>query len=259
MKIYLGSLRVHALAAAIVAASGLALATPIIGVGNAQKQSWQQGINNGSVVPTTKPLTTPAQKFLQQQVNNQNLAGFQQLVPVLKPVTITLRNGQKRTVLVNSWVPAKPSTLNVTGTSYMYHADPNLTNFEISDDAFSPRGISDLGVELIDTNGNAAGWFTSAPELRRPDDYTLNVEEDKSQGQFNFFSEDPGFSLTDVIEVRLEQASVTGAAFPPDPDGSTDAWDAYDSLDAVPEPAPVAAVGLGVLGLVLGSRSRRAR
>lgn len=255
MRNHLDSLRGVLATTVFFAGSCMALSTPIIAVGNAQPTTWQQGINNGNVGPTTGPMTGPAMRFYAQVVTARGLAGYQQVVPVTRAITIG-RGRNARSVLNTTWQPVNtPLVMSIAGASYLYRTDPNLTNFVIDADTFSPMGIQDAGIELIDTNGLAAGWFTTTPEIDRRDDYDLVLDDQAPQGQFSYFSEDPGFSLTDVMEVRFEQSSIYGLPFQePDPAGGIADWDGYSDWEAVPEPGVLPALGVGLLGLFAAKR-----
>ena len=71
------------------------------------------------------------------------------------------------------------------------------------------------------------------------------------------FSETPGFDITNVTTIRLDEAGMF-VTFPAQP-GSSTLWDwnAWDSLLIVPEPSSFSLVGFGFVALAAYGRHRR--
>jgi hypothetical protein len=159
---------------------------------------------------------------------------------------------------------ASSDVLTIAAWQYDYGIDPDLTGTVIDFTIYPPPGVWDVSLELIDASGNSRGWFQSMQAHSwtagsiRPDVAGL-------QAPFNFFFESPGFDITQVVAIRLDEAGVGGPVFtiPPPPGAPTTlgAWNAWDSLivrPLVPEPHAVAIwLLLGAcFGLVAGWRRR---
>jgi hypothetical protein len=67
---------------------------------------------------------------------------------------------------------------------------------------------------------------------------------------------DPLFDLTQVVKIRLDEAGMTTAIFSAPPPGGSiiGQWNAWDSLQVIPEPGTGILLGLGLL--VLTARKR---
>jgi len=112
-------------------------------------------------------------------------------------------------------------------------------------------------LELIDVNGNARGWFLPMP-AGLWGNFQIVANQAGPQGPFIHFFQTPGFDITQVVALRLDEAgnSVT-LANPLGPNGLL-VWNAWNHLDvnplAIPEPA---LAGAGLLAVTLLALRRR--
>ena len=248
--------------------SPAAQANPLFSIGEGGQQSWTDAFNSG-VIRAVDPfkgdtLTGAAQAFYTSQVGFGEFA----LVPsVITPDVNVTFTPDTFSSLVMQWnPPVGGENLAVAGWEYVYGVDPDLTgttiNFSLGvpeelDQFGNPTGLPaiwDLSVELIDVNGNARGWFLSMPAIGWS--FHRIIVNQGAQTGFQFF-EDPGFDITQVTTIRLDEAGMM-VNFPAAPPGSQPGywdWNAWNSLSVTPAPGTLALLTLG--GLFAKRRRRR--
>lgn len=231
----------------------IALASPIVSIGDSRQMSWQDGINQGLVTaPILGSLSSQTQAFYQNQINQHNLNGLEIKTPVLTPDFLVSDGSSTRQALVMSWnQPVDQNTLGVASWEWGYHADPDLTEFQLTVELLAPKGVFALGVELLDVSGRSKGWYREA--LPRPPfwdgSYSINLSGGL-QGPFTNFGVDPGFDIKTVMKIRFNMSSLPSDPFiVPDPTGIGNAWGAFSRLDVVPEPSALLMLSAGILGL----------
>ncbi|MCW3099214.1 MAG: hypothetical protein JWL77_4832 [Chthonomonadaceae bacterium] len=195
-----------------------------------------------------------------------------------------------------SYVPSTHGGQNVSGWTYGYHIDPDLTNFTVNLQLYLPEvgvyqstaGINMVSIALTSVSmdsSNQPVYSTRAwgfdndvtPGILNPDptthlqDFSFAALTGAGAGGSNFFAQDSGFDLANVWYVSIGYRGTVDASFPPTPIGGNDLWMGTESLvvvsdaltpAATPEPTSAAflACGLlsaGLLRFTLRKRSRR--
>jgi hypothetical protein len=231
-------------------------------IGEGGQISWSDALQRGKITPASNPLSGfAAQQFYEMQIGQM---GITEVVPASNvrltatgPITV---GNETHDSLVMSWdASAAQTTLDVAAWDFHYGVDPDLTNSMIHFSLFPPPGVWDVSLELFDINGNSRGWFIIGPPAA-----WANVWLDPTmgtQGPFNVFIDQPGFDITQVIAIRLNESSMGGQAFTiVDPTtGLPNPWNAWNHLSVtqVPEPGSVALLVGGALALSLCARRRR--
>ena len=234
-------------------------ATPVVSVGGHSTTSWVVAVNEGSVIPVNGPLTGPATAYYNRQTAALGLSGFEEEIAKITPDVPVSAGSKTKSALVLSWMqPSNPYTLGVTGYEYFYHADPDLTGYKVPFSALAPVGVHDLGVELIDANGKAEGWFTSVlTNGSWIGSYKVNLAMQRSQVPFVFIK-DPGFTTKNVLWIRFDEASLPANPFSvPDPTGNGGAWNAFGQINATPGPEAFLPLLAGLAKVALGRRRSR--
>ena len=256
-------------------------ATPFVSIGEGQNFSWSQalaGEAGGTVQPATS-LTDQEIAFYTAEVGPGNFGLAENIGLVhVNPIEIL---GEPHDALEMNWNPFAgandPDDLSIAAWEYTYDVDPDLTaskaHFSIGipyiPDPIDPTGatplldpngvplpaIWDVSFELIDNLGRTRSWFWPMPAVGWSQQW-LMLSNAAPQGPFSVFAETPGFDITNVVTIRLDEAGMF-VAFPPVPSG-TPVWDwnAWDSLRITPEPSTFALLAMSLLG-VLGVRRRR--
>jgi hypothetical protein len=216
-------------------------------------------MTDGNVNPVSGPMTGPTSSYYTSLLGGGGPAGFEQKTPILTPDFPITDGSVLRDGLVVSWEqPNNPNNLSVAQWEWGYHADPDLTGLVLTTEALAPIGVYALGIELIDEDGFARGWYRTGPMPPVWDpSYILDVSSPVLQGPFTRFIQDPVFDITRVMKIRFNQSFWPQIPFQvPDPTNNGDAWDAWAHLDVVPEPASLLVLGGGLLGLLKRRRPR---
>jgi hypothetical protein len=195
-----------------------------------------------------------------------------------------------------TYVPSTHGGQNVSGWTYGYHIDPNLTNFTVNLQLYLPEvgvyqstaGINMVSIALTSVSMNSSNqpvYSTRAwgfdndmtPGILNPDptthlqDFSFAALTGAGAGGSNYFAQDSGFDLSNVWYVSIGYRGTIDTTFPDTPIGGHDLWMGTESLvvtsdaltpGATPEPTSAAflACGLlsaGLLRFTLRKRSRR--
>jgi len=149
--------------------------------------------------------------------------------------------------------------LGVSSWEYRYNDDPDLTGTRVVFPAYTPAGIQDVSMILIDEDGRARGWFSDIPAPGGWHTYEINPLLG-AQGPFTFFFSQPGFDLTRVFNIRLSSSAYANAPIgEPDPtSGDFTPWGGWNSLYVVvPEPGTMAILACGIAGLCLRRKGKK--
>lgn len=255
----------------LAASSGAAFAgtmggTPLVALGEDQPTSWTEAMQSGrlfGVDPAMHGTPRPALDFYATQGN----AAF---VPaVLTPdLMVTLPSAQRgeptmetHQSLVMQWnPPMQGEDVAVASWEYdTFNLGERVGGLDLRGGTahFSlgaPPGVWDISFMLQDKNGNWSGWFMPMPPIGWSVQW-IDFSQGAQGGWVHF--QDPGFDLSNIIAVRLDEAGAI-VQFPPPPAGAIpDIWDwnAFDHL--IITPTPGAAVLLGASMLMAGVRRRR--
>jgi hypothetical protein len=242
----------------LLVGAGTAVASPIVSIGEGQTHSWADALAGtaGGTLQTATSLTDLEQSFYTGEVGAGN---FGLATPIaLEAVNPVVIDGEGHDSLVMSWNPwpgsDEPNDLSIAAWEYVYDADPDLTGFDahfsigVPPDSFGQPAIWDVSFELIDNMGRTRGWFWPMPSVGWSTQW-LDLDNPVPQGPFSVFGETPGFDITNVVAIRLDEAGMF-ATFPPQP-GSSTLWDwnAWNSLAIVPEPNSISLAAFGFVAL----------
>ena len=257
-------MNVHSAAAARFAAMFVLLlapvatttASPLFHIGEGGTQSWTQSLASGLIQPATN-LSQSAQAFYQSQVDGDpDVTGFELAAATLTPDIVISDGSESHLSLVMGWDhPTNDTVIGVAAWDYVYDVDPDLTGTRLSFSLFAPPGVWDVSLELIDSAGRSRGWFLPMPAAVWQ---TLVIRPDlaAAQGPFTFFHNQPGFDITQVVAIRLNESGILSMPFSvPNPSGSI-AWNAWNHLSVVPAPASGLLLALGLAGVFVGRRKR---
>ncbi len=237
------------------------LASPIISIGEGTSTNWTQAMAAGNVQAYNGPLSDAAQDFYTNQVaGDPDIDSFQIIEPILAPDLFVSDSDEEHQSLVMSWgdSPGDDSSLDIAAWEYVYDADPDLTNTIIEFSLFAPPGIWDVSIELIDDQNRSRGWFMSMPN-NTWQNLSINPSIAALQGPFNAFHQTPGFDITKVLSIRLDEAGNSSSLFPPNQQGLPPMWNAWDHLTVrpIPEPSTIILLGIGVAVLGGGYLRRK--
>jgi hypothetical protein len=247
-------------------APNLLHASPIFSIGEGSSTSWDQAISDGNIKAVDDALDGgAAQQFYSSQIGINGITDIVTATNATIAAAGLVSDGlttPDHDALVMSWDNNNsflPTDLVVTAWEYVYDVDPDLTGTRVHFSAYAPTGVWDLSLELFDIFGNSRGWFAANPAAVWTN-YWINPATAGIQGPFNAFHEDPGFDLTQVVSIRLNESSMGGTAFiDVDPiTGFNNPWNAWNhlSVTAIPLPPAIWMFGTGLVGL-LGIAKRR--
>ncbi len=217
-------------------------ASPLFRIGENSSVSWNQAITDGSIQAAPDALSGgAAQQFYANQIGINGVtnivAANDTQITAFGPVS---DGSTEHDSLVMSWDlnnNFQPNDLVVAAWDYVYGVDPDLTGTKVHFSAFPPPGVWDLSLELFDIFGNTRGWFAFAP-VNAWANYWIDPSIIGIQGPFGAFHQDPGFDLTQVISIRLNESSMGGTSFIDiDPTtGINNPWNAWNHLSVIPTP-----------------------
>ena len=181
----------------------------------------------------------------------------------------------------------------VSGWTYGYHIDPDLTDYTIHLRLYLPQvgayqdaqssGINTVTIALTsvatDVNHNPVystrAWSFDKnldPNLLTPDaathleDFSLFAVQGAGAGGSNVFKQDTGFDIHNVWYLSIGYRGVLGGSYPLSPLGTNSFWAGTQSLNVTPTPEPNSALvlacclaGTGLVRTALRARSRRLR
>ena len=226
--------------------ASLAVGTPLVSIGDGRDQPWNPGLPISSLVPGPDQLAPEV------------VSGFfapQGQTPILVPSDLQFNvlqvedlPGNEFDSLVMSWDQPAGGGLAVAGWEYDYGVDPDLNNHMIHFSLLAPPGIWDVGLELIDVDGDVRGWWVPMPMTNVWQNYWIDPSNVSAQGPFTFAFTQAGFELDKVQSIRLYEAGNSVAI--PLPQGTPfPVWNAWNHLEVRPIPEPLTSA-LGMIGLV---------
>lgn len=236
-------------------------ASPLFGVGDCQGcMSWDAARAAGRVQQASAPTTMENQFYATQTPDYAYTSNMELFVNG----NVEDNLGVSHEALVMSWQAAAnidsdnnpDNDLTFAAWEYVYDVDPDLTGTLIEFSILFPPGIWDFSIELEDANGLVRGWFvdpTIIPGLGFNVWHTLALNPAllAPQGFIPGPIQDPGFDLTQVLKIRLDEAGMNTAVFPAPPAGGAivGQWNAWNHLrvTAIPEPATPLLAGLALL------------
>jgi hypothetical protein len=227
-------------------ASGSLFSSPIIGIGEGKTTSWTTAVGTGLIVPlgTGDPIDAAATAFYTGLATSLGLTGITRVDALLTPdILVSDSSGETHLSLVKSSdPPTDPGLLGVSEWKFAYVDDPDLNGTSIRLEIEDPVGVLGMGIQLVDRNGRARGWFREHPDEGWDPSYSFNPQNGL-QGPFTFFFNEPGFDLSQVLQIRVGAGINKNFAFPvPDPTGKGQAWDATAFIEVVPEPGTLIAL-----------------
>ena len=243
-----------------------AQASPAFSIGAGGSMTWTQGISQNLIRVANNPLEGfAAQEFYNTQIGMNMFGTPVQSIANASDITLTPDisvfnpGGQLPAFnsLVMSWNNSNsdnPNVLNVAAWDYVYQDDPDLTNTWIKFSLRPPQRVWDFSLELFDSQGRSRGWFGNPTS---PDWSMLMISPDIQEAQgFGYFYNQPGFDITRVTRIRLNESTQGGVLFTEvNPvTGLNRPWNAWNSLEVkvhVPEPtSTLSLLALGTLGAV---------
>lgn len=240
-----------ALGCSVIPAHGL----PIFSIGEGGDRTWQQAVADGNVQPHNGELTGAAREFYGTQSTPFVLGETQ-----IGPLDAQISDGnEEHQSLVMRWGDDSldQNTLQIGAWDYVYDVDPDLGGHKLHFSIFAPPGIWDVSVELIDANGNSAGWFLPMPPNVWTE-YWLNLDILGNQGPF-LYHQSGMFDITQVIAIRFDEAGMSSQPIPNNPGGNELFWNAWNHVrveQMLPEPTTATLALLGVGGLLMRRRQR---
>ena len=223
--------------------------SPLFSIGEGGDKTWQQAVTDGEVAAVNEAagLTWAAQQFYSTQVPGMGFDSYGLVSSNLENLDAFYEGHQSMTM---SWTENAPTELAIAAWEYTYGVDPDLTGTFIDVSLFAPPGIWDVSVELIDINNFSRGWFIPAVTTGLWGNFTIRPDIAAAQGPFTAFFDQPGFDITQVISIRLDEAG-NSTTFTPSA-STAPMWNVWDHLRVrVPEPAPLllVAAGIGLAGM----------
>lgn len=247
---------ITALSALMLGITVSSQASPIFSIGDGMPVSWDEAINAGNVVPVTSgELTGAAQQFYDDQVGAGNYA----LAPTQLSIAPVSDGNINPESLVMTWDHPAGDLLGVASWDYVYDVDPDLRGTYLHFSIFAPVGVWDISLELIDIAGNSRGWFLSNPLHDVWQKFWLKAGLVGDQQGFRFF-ETPGFDITQVVAVRLNESGISSMPFVLPPPGSAISgipWNAWNHLKVtIPVPGSLYLLLAGLGATLLAGRRR---
>ncbi len=230
------------LAATMLFAGAQVLGSPEFEFGSGTSMPWTQalqGIPQGRVRPVIAGQDTMT--FVAQEFYLSQGGPFVMQSSVLFPDYPY--EGQE--ALMMGWEPPTIPGLAVAAWQFDYAQDPSLFGRRIRFTVNAPPGIWDVSLELIDANGFSRGWFLPMPPLGW-NIYEINPEGGTPPPGW-VYADQPGFDLTQVVSIRLNESGRQGV-FPAPPPGVPFPpffqWNAWDSLRVIRPPIQTTVPGL---------------
>lgn len=174
---------------------------------------------------------------------------------------------------------------NVSGWTYGYHIDPDLTNFTIGLTVYVPKvgvygqssGINDITIALtsvtLDSSNQPVystrvwGWdgILNPDPTTHLEEFNLAAASGAGAGGSNFFAQDSTFDIRNVMYVSVAYRGSVDGNYPLDPFNHNSLWLGTASLDVInisavtPEPSSALVLAFGIAGVGLLRTMSRAR
>lgn len=166
---------------------------------------------------------------------------------------------------------------NVSGWTYGYHIDPDLSNYTINLGLYIPKvgvynqtaGINEVTIAItsvtLDSNnqpvyGTRAWGFDgilNPDPVTHLEEFSLAAIDGAGAGGSNFFAQDSNFDIRYVMYVSIGYRGSVDGTYPLDPLGRNSLWLGTDSLNVLPtvtvtpEPSSALIMACGLLGVGL--------
>ena len=216
---------------------------PDVSIGEEGETSWSEALESGVVQPVEPgtDLTGAAHQFYDERVSlsdGESEFGLVHVNLIPDVVEVVDESGTAHLSLVMEFpdlIDRDPSFLGIGGWDFLYGGATDLSQMVIEFSILAPRGIRDLSLEVIDTNGKTRGWFMPEPETTWAD-YVIDPSKPAAQGKFTKYKGDSGFDIKKVVKIRLDETS-RGSTFFRDVNPVTSspvAWNAWNDLRVRP-------------------------
>ena len=224
--------------------------TAYFGIGEGEPVSWREALESGQirgVDPAAGDEMTEAARMFYESTMPAELVPSHLYIPD-DPVPLLNDAGEEEVheAIVMGWNPIADDLLSVAAFEYDYAPNDQGPGEDLANATahFSvgvpgePGGepiIWDVSFELIDVNGNSRGWFLPEPPIGWHD-YWIMLDMPTPQEGWEFF-ESPGFDITQVETIRLDEAgnAVDFPAPPPGADADIWDWNAWNHLRIEPK------------------------